>query len=107
MRFESRPASYRRCDRHSSSIPRRAIRNRRRGKSWSRFGLRQRPGRDALIIRAAFLAELERRGILCIPYSHGRIRALTHHGVDASDIDRVLTATREGLRELGLAPLVA
>jgi threonine aldolase len=71
------------------------------------FGLRQRPGRDALIIRAAFLAELERRGILCIPYSHGRIRALTHHGIDASDIDRVLTATREGLRELGLAPLVA
>ena len=71
------------------------------------FGLRQRPGRDALETRAAFLAELERRGVLCIPYSHGRIRALTHYGIDAADIERVLVAARDGLRDVGLAPLVA
>jgi threonine aldolase len=70
------------------------------------FGLRQRPGRDPLATRGAFLAGLERRGVLCIPYSHGRIRALTHHGIEASDIDRVLAVIRDGLRELGLAPLV-
>ena len=71
------------------------------------FGLRRRSGTDPLVTRGAVLLELERRGILCIPYSHGRIRALTHYGVDAKDIDRVLVAMRDGLRELGLAPLVA
>jgi threonine aldolase len=71
------------------------------------FGLRQRPGGGALEARGAFLAELERRGILCIPYSRGRIRALTHYGVEASDIEHVLRAARDSLRDVGLAPLVA
>jgi threonine aldolase len=71
------------------------------------FGLRPRRGRDPLEQRRAFLAELERRGVLCIPYSHGRIRALTHYGIEASDIDRVIVAARDALRDVGIAPLVA
>ena len=71
------------------------------------FGLRQRRDLDPLEARGAFLAELTRRGVLCIPYSHGRIRALTHHGIEAADIEHVLVAARDGLRDVGLAPLVA
>jgi threonine aldolase len=40
--------------------------------------------------RPAFLAELEARGILMVPYANGSIRAVTHRGVTADDIDRVI-----------------
>jgi len=40
--------------------------------------------------RPAFLAELEARGILMVPYANGAIRAVTHLGITADDIDRVL-----------------
>ncbi len=49
--------------------------------------------------RSAFLAALERRGVLMVPYAHGQIRAVTHLGVTADDIDRVVAATAEALRE--------
>ena len=49
--------------------------------------------------RAAFLAALERRGVLMVPYAHGQIRAVTHHGVTADDVDRVVAAAAEALRE--------
>ena len=49
--------------------------------------------------RAAFLAALERRGVLMVPYAHGQIRAVTHLGVTADDVDRVVAATAEALRE--------
>lgn len=71
------------------------------------FGLRERPDRPALEVRAELLDELERRGVLCIPYSHGRIRALTHHGIEAEDIERVLVVMGAALRDVGLAPIVA
>jgi len=49
--------------------------------------------------RMAFLAALERRGVLMVPYAHGQIRAVTHLGVTADDIDRVVAAAAEALRE--------
>lgn len=67
------------------------------------FGLRPRPGQDALEARAAFMAETEARGVSYIAYSHGRVRALTHYGIDRADIDRALVVTREALAAAGLA----
>ena len=71
------------------------------------FRIRPRSGQGALEARAAFLAELERRGILLVPYSHGQVRAVTHHGVEAADIERVLEASRAALQSADLAPLTA
>jgi threonine aldolase len=49
--------------------------------------------------RAAFLAALKSRGVLMVEYNHGTVRAVTHYGVTASDIERVLTACAAALRE--------
>ena len=49
--------------------------------------------------RSAFLAALERRGVLMVPYAHGQIRAVTHLGVTAHDVDRVVAAAADALRE--------
>ena len=49
--------------------------------------------------RAEFLDALRGRGILMIEYSHDTIRAVTHYGVDATDIERVLAACAAALRE--------
>ena len=37
--------------------------------------------------RAAFLAALAARNVLMVEYSHGQVRAVTHHDVTAADID--------------------
>jgi threonine aldolase len=55
--------------------------------------------------RAAFLDALKARGILMVEYSHGTIRAVTHYGVAASDIERVLTASADALRETTARPV--
>jgi threonine aldolase len=49
--------------------------------------------------RDAFLAALARRDVHLVPYAHGQIRAVTHDGVTADDIDRVITAVAEALDE--------
>jgi len=49
--------------------------------------------------RAEFLDALKRHGILMVEYSHGSIRAVTHLGVDAGDVDKVLAASAAALRE--------
>jgi threonine aldolase len=54
------------------------------------------PGLD----RAAFLAALEARGVLMVPYQHGQVRAVTHYGVVAADVDRVVAHVAAVLREL-------
>ncbi len=54
--------------------------------------------------RAAFLDALRSRGVLMIEYAGGSIRALTHYGVTAADIDRVVTAAAEALRETTPTP---
>ncbi len=54
--------------------------------------------------RAAFLAALEARGVLMVPYAHGQVRAVTHLGVTADDIDRVIGAVSDALRETDPTP---
>ncbi len=49
--------------------------------------------------RDAFLDALEARGVLMVPYTHGAIRAVTHYGVDAGDVDATIDAVREALAE--------
>jgi threonine aldolase len=49
--------------------------------------------------RAAFLAALRARGVLMVEYPHGTVRAVTHHGVSAADIDTTIAATAEALTE--------
>ncbi len=47
--------------------------------------------------RAAFLAALRARGVAMVEYPHDQIRAVTHHGITAADIDRVIAAAAEAL----------
>jgi threonine aldolase len=61
-------------------------------------------GEARLRLRGAFLDRLAQAGVLMVPYSHGQIRAVTHYGIDAPDIERVIELTRSVLAELGLAP---
>jgi threonine aldolase len=49
--------------------------------------------------RAEFLDGLRGRGILMVEYSHNTVRAVTHYGVDATDVGRVLAACAAVLRE--------
>jgi threonine aldolase len=55
--------------------------------------------------RAAFLDALRARNVLMVEYPHGQVRAVTHHGIDASDIETTLQAVAAVLRET--APAVA
>jgi threonine aldolase len=54
--------------------------------------------------RAAFLAALESRGVLMVPYANGQVRAVTHHGVTAEDVDRVAEAVHGALRDTAALP---
>ena len=54
--------------------------------------------------RNAFLAAMEARGVLLDPYAHGQIRAATHFGIDADDVDLVVASAAEVLRELSPIP---
>ena len=49
--------------------------------------------------RGAFLAALEDRGVLMGPYPHGQVRAVTHYGVEAADVDATIAAVRAALAE--------
>ena len=49
--------------------------------------------------RAAFLAALRARGVEMVEYPHGQVRAVTHYGVTAADIETVIAATRAALAE--------
>jgi threonine aldolase len=63
--------------------------------------------------RAAFLAALRARGVLMVEYPHGQIRAATHHGISAADIDTTVGAVRAALahnaftRSSGVSPVAA
>jgi threonine aldolase len=54
--------------------------------------------------RAAFLAALESRGVLMVPYANGQVRAVTHHGVTTQDVDRVVEAVDGALRDTAAIP---
>ncbi|HET8785712.1 MAG TPA: GntG family PLP-dependent aldolase [Candidatus Limnocylindrales bacterium] len=49
--------------------------------------------------RGAFLDALAARGVRMVAYSHGQVRAATHHDVTAADIDTVIDATRSALAD--------
>ncbi len=49
--------------------------------------------------RAAFLEALRARNVLMVEYPHGQVRAVTHHGIDAADIETTLAAVAAVLRE--------
>jgi threonine aldolase len=70
------------------------------------FGLRTRPEQDPDVARAAFMAETRTRGLAYIPYPGGRVRALTHYGIERTDIERALEITRDSLVAAGLAAVV-
>ncbi len=53
--------------------------------------------------RAAFLAALRAQNVLMVEYPHGQVRAVTHHGVDAADIETTLAAVALALRETAAA----
>ncbi|HYI22995.1 MAG TPA: GntG family PLP-dependent aldolase [Candidatus Limnocylindrales bacterium] len=59
-------------------------------------------------LRMPFLKALERAGVAMIDYPGGnRIRAVTHYGITAADVDAAIDATRRALVEVGLAPAPA
>lgn len=49
--------------------------------------------------RAAFLEALRALGVAMVEYPHGQVRAVTHHGITAADVDRVIGAVGRALRE--------
>jgi threonine aldolase len=49
--------------------------------------------------REAFLEALSLRGVLMAGYPHGQVRAVTHYGVTAADIETTIGATRAALEE--------
>jgi threonine aldolase len=55
--------------------------------------------------RAAFLAALRARDVLMVEYPHGQVRAATHHGVTAADIETTIAATRAALAETDPRPV--
>jgi threonine aldolase len=48
--------------------------------------------------RPTFLAGLQARGVLMVPYANGSIRAVTHLGITAADVDRVVQTVDDVLR---------
>ena len=54
--------------------------------------------------RAAFLDALEARGVRMVAYAHGQVRAVTHYGITAADIDRTIAAVDAALRETAPQP---
>jgi threonine aldolase len=55
--------------------------------------------------RAAFLAALATQGVLMVPYANGTIRAVTHYGIRAQDVDAVIVAARGVLAETAGTPV--
>jgi threonine aldolase len=57
--------------------------------------------------RATFLAALRARGVLMIEYPHGQVRAVTHYGVTAEDVEITIVAVRAALNETSPRPVSA
>jgi threonine aldolase len=55
--------------------------------------------------RAAFLQALRSRNVLMVEYPHGQVRAATHYGVTAGDIETTIAATRAALAETSVRPV--
>jgi threonine aldolase len=55
--------------------------------------------------RAAFLTALRARNVLMVEYPHGQVRAVTHYGVAAVDIESTIAATHAALAETDPRPV--
>lgn len=55
-------------------------------------------------LRAAFLDALSQEGVLMVEYPHDQVRALTHYGIEAGHVDRVVEAVRASVTRIGAAP---
>jgi threonine aldolase len=55
--------------------------------------------------RAAFLEALKARDVLMVEYPHGQVRAVTHYGVSADDVETTIAATRAALAETSPRPV--
>jgi len=55
--------------------------------------------------RAAFLNALRARDVMMVEYPHGQVRAVTHYGVTADDIETTIAATRAALDETSPRPV--
>jgi threonine aldolase len=56
--------------------------------------------------RAVFLDALRTRNVLMVEYPHGQVRAVTHYGVTATDIETTIAAVRAALAETSPRPSV-
>ena len=54
--------------------------------------------------RLAFLAALEARGVLMVAYPHGQVRAVTHYGISAADIEHTIHAVAGALADTAPQP---
>jgi threonine aldolase len=54
--------------------------------------------------RAAFLDALVARGVVMVAYPHGQVRAVTHYGITADDIERTIGAVAGALRDTAPTP---
>ncbi len=55
-------------------------------------------------LRARFLDALRADGVLMIGWGHREVRAVTHYGIEAADVDRTASAVRGALAAVGIAP---
>jgi len=55
--------------------------------------------------RAAFLEALHSRGVVMVDYSHGQVRAVTHYGITAENIEATIAATQAALAETSAQPV--
>ena len=55
-------------------------------------------------LRTRFLAALADDGVLMIDYPHDQVRAVTHYGVEAHDVDATIAVVRRALATIGAAP---
>jgi len=57
-------------------------------------------------LRTEFLEALRARNVLMVEYPHGQVRAVTHYGVTAADIETTIAAVRAALAETNPKPVV-
>ena len=57
--------------------------------------------------RAAFIEALRARDVLMVEYPHGQVRAVTHYGVSAADIETTIAATEAALSETSPRPVTS
>ena len=55
--------------------------------------------------RSRFMDALGRDGVLMVEYPYDQIRAVTHYGIEADDIDRAIDATRRALGVRAAVPV--